>query len=464
MIMNRRTALTLGAAGLAAACSPAVHAGKDADVIILGAGLSGLHAARMLSAEGASVLVIEARERAGGRMHTLYDVPGAPEAGGTQIGQTYARIRSTAADLGLKLKPFPNTSRGRTIATNGELLPQEDWADYSGNPFPDDYKSAAPDAALFAAAARANPFEDSYAWREIQNAHDISASAFLDSKGFNAASLELIDKALNANRLDTYAMANVWRSLVLYTESAGLGPSEQIEGGSSRLVEAMADSLSGPIQLNTRVRSIDASDPARVKIETSAGRYTAPYCICTLPFGALASIEVTGDLSAITRSAIDDLPYTQIQQVHLAVENEYWAQDGLAPAMWTDTPIERVFPVHDEGGQLVALTCWINGEGVRRDISDSDWIELAETTLEELRGAKIRGLNVSRWDSSDPYSGGAYMHWAPGQIEGWAGEMGSPVNGLHFAGEHLSFLHTGMEGAMESGERAAFAVMEALSA
>jgi len=52
------------------------------------------------------------------------------------------------------------------------------------------------------------------------------------------------------------------------------------------------------------------------------------------------------------------------------------------------------------------------------------------------------------------------MHWAPGQIAKWAGHMGAPAGRLSFAGEHLSHLHTGMEGAMESGENAALYLLD----
>jgi monoamine oxidase len=52
------------------------------------------------------------------------------------------------------------------------------------------------------------------------------------------------------------------------------------------------------------------------------------------------------------------------------------------------------------------------------------------------------------------------MHWAPGQISQWADSIAAPSSRLAFAGEHLSRLHTGMEGAMESGENAAFYLLD----
>jgi len=64
------------------------------------------------------------------------------------------------------------------------------------------------------------------------------------------------------------------------------------------------------------------------------------------------------------------------------------------------------------------------------------------------------------WTETNPYAGGAYYHWKPGQAGRLARRMGDPIGKLHFAGEHLGILHTGMEAAMESAERAALAIIE----
>lgn len=433
-------------------------------MIILGAGLSGLHAARLLQAEGAKVLILESAPRAGGRMQTLDDLPGRPEAGGQQVGQTYARIRRTASDLGVGIVPYPPVAdRSRALALAGEVLHESDWAASPRNPFPDPFKPAAPDRALFMGAARANPFADNYAWREATPDQDISADAFLQSLGFDARSRLLVDHALNANRLDTYAMANVWRSLTLYAEDSALGPAEEIEGGSSRLVEAMAASLGDAVRTNTPVLAVEA-DETGARVRTSDEALRADFVIATAAFPALRRISLDAPLTPLQSEAIQGLPYTRVLQIHLAVENRFWDADGLPAAMWTDTPIERVFPVRDRNaGEVIGLTCWINGDGAAPGASEEDWFSLAATILGELRGAQVRPLKIVRWDeNSQP--GGAYMHWAPGQIADWAGGMGAPAGRLHFAGEHLSFLHTGMEGAMEAGERAAFEILEAIRA
>lgn len=470
MNMSRRKFALLTGATLLSACAPAPAQGRRdiSDVIIIGAGLAGLHAARMLSESGMKVLILEADNRPGGRILTLDDVPGKPEGGGQQVGQTYARMRKTAADLGVPVIPYPPRPRDAAIAVAGRAMAISEWAAAPENPFPGPYRPLTPSAALMVAAGRVNPFADNYAWREIAAADDVSADAFLSGLGFDAASRALIDSSLNGNSLDTYSIANTWRSLTLYAEDATLGPSERIEGGSSRLTEAMAASLpEDALRLGAPVTRI-ADHGTHVEVTAGGETLTAPFAICTLPFPALRKVDLSlaaADPFAQERAAaIAGLPYTRIHQVHVEPLSRYWEADGLPVEMWTDGPIERVFANFDDAGEVASLTCWINGAGAVPGRSDEDMFAMADAEFRRLRGAGTRGIRVVRWDETQSRSGGAYMHWAPGQISSWAGKIGQPAGRIHFAGEHLSFLHTGMEGALETGEQAAHAVLESAAA
>ncbi|MFN3959068.1 MAG: flavin monoamine oxidase family protein [Parvularculaceae bacterium] len=458
-----RRAATVGAAGLIAASCMRASVRKDADVIVLGAGLSGLFAAMTLHEAGVKVRVLEASSRAGGRLWTLDDLPGKPEAGGSQVGRTYARVRYAAAKTGVRIiDPDKPDREERILLIGDKAVTQAEWAASPINPFPDGFRSFPPDAALFAAAGPGNPFKAPDDWRKPTV--DLSADAFLESKGFDAAARRLIDIALNANSLDTYSIINVWRTLQLYAVDAELGPSGEVEGGSQRLAEAMAAFLGeGAVSLEEAATAVEA-DGAGVVVTTARGRnLTADHCIIALPFPAVRRLAIKPAPASELAEAIATMPYTQIIQLHLAPESPFWEQDGLPPVMWTDGPLERIFATISDGA-FAAFNAWINGTGAQDidGLDDASLEALAQSEFKRLRPAsegKIRLLKAVRWTEGSSTAGGAYMHFAPGQVARWKDALASQSPRIQLAGEHLSVLHTGMEGACESGHRAAMAIL-----
>ncbi len=473
MKITRRRFGQISGAALLAACAPssapARRRADQADVIVLGAGLSGLHAARLLGEFGFRVIVLEGASRPGGRIMTLHDIPGQPEAGGQQVGQTYARIRKTAKDLGIRLVPFPKRPRELTLHVNGRLMASSDWALAKENPFPETFRPSLPGSVLAAAANPVNPFSDDSSWISIPAAADISAQRFLEELGFGADALRLAGHTLNGNSLATYSMANLWRSLKIIERELTLGAAERIEGGAARLTDAMAASLpEGILHLNMPITELHERG-SHVECVSSGKVFTAPFALCTLPFAAMRKgrmrLTLAGSANSSRQaSAIANLPYTRIVQVHLIPRSPFWQHDLLPADMWTDGPIERVFANYDEGGDVASLSCWINGDGALSSSQRLDWHQLVEAEFARIRNASVRIAKVIRWDETDAFAGGAYMHWAPGQIAQWAEIMGEPSGRIYFAGEHLSFLHTGMEGAMESAERTTVRLMEAAGA
>jgi monoamine oxidase len=185
----------------------------------------------------------------------------------------------------------------------------------------------------------------------------------------------------------------------------------------------------------------------------------------------LKAIAIDAPLAAPTREAIQSMPYTQIVQLHLEPAIRYWEKDGLPGDMWSDTPLERLFVQRDDatGAPTGLVTAWINGKGCAAFAgkSDADIATLASDTLKRLRPAsegKLSVRKIVRWTDENPLAGGAYMHWAPGQIATLAQGMVAPAGRLFFAGEHFSRTATGMEGAMESADIAVYAITNAAGA
>ena len=470
-MISRRHLLASGAAlsgsFLIGGCGPRGGRGaKAADVIVLGAGLSGLHAARILSGAGLDVLVLEASQRIGGRMVTLDHLPGAPEAGGEQVGRGYARIRAEAAALGLEFEDFARSRFGEQLVVDGTRIAGGEWPTSPLNRLPDPLRNLSPHQLFFGLVARHNPLPDVYAWREPDwQSHDIAAEDFVRSIGADDEAVRLMNATLNASELSTYSMMNVWRSLAVYNEERELGPSQRVGGGSQRLPEAMAASLPRPVRTGARVMDIEADERGAAVMLQSGERLRADFLVSALPFPVLRLLNLSAPRSAPQAEAIAGLPYTPIIQLHVEAETPFWEADGLAPEMWTNSPLNRIFARRDASGPTGMFTCWIDGLDAMagNNRSEAEWQALVSDVFAQARPAsegRVALREIVRWTPSNWLAGGAYMHWAPGQISRWAEPMIRPAGRLFIAGEHASHLHTGMEGAMEAGERAAVDILE----
>ena len=473
--ISRRAALRgLGVAALSPALGwpNAVRATTRSDVIVIGAGLSGLYAGSLLAEEGATVTVLEAQDRLGGRLESFYDLPGAPEAGGDSILGGYARVQSTARRLGLRLIDH-SSKRGLSkaeIALNGEIIPRAAWPEHPRNLLPDGSKSEFPGRRFFEKVVEANsPLASHDDWLLPESrALDESVYEFLKSVGWSDGTIAQ-NYETNIGRGTSAHDCSVltWYFRVAWNEvQRQLGTLfAKVEGGNQRLPEAMAAALPGDVLLQRRVTGI-SQDGRGVEVLTDDGeRHLAQQAICALPVSPLRWIGFDPVLPPVLARATKVLPSMMITKTVLQAEKHFWEDDGLDPAMWTDTPLGEVRALRQsaDSPEITGLIARARGFTAQRldQLGEAAARELVVSEYERLRPAardRLKAVGYKSW-TMDPYAGGAWTEWRPGQLHAYLPAFSDRFGRLRFCGEHTAMSNRGMEAAMESAERAAIGAL-----
>jgi monoamine oxidase len=479
MSLDRRQFLlrTAGAAALAALPRrPAWAADDAADVIVVGAGLAGLNAALILEEAGLEVIVLEARDRVGGKILTFADVPGLPEAGGQSIGSGYGRILDAARRGGVVLEDqLPRQLRHPeiTLVLGGAPVPQAAWRDSPRNPFPAPLRELMPWQYAPTVLAKANPLASVEDWISPKSATaDVSMHAFLRAQGATEA---MIDLAYDTNTAYGTSAHDVSALMMAFVEAftraqRNLEPAVyRARGGNQRIPEGMARRLRAGVRLQEQVTAIE-SDARGVRVHGAGGaRYAAQAAICALPFSTLRHIRFEPALAGVQSEAVKTLPHQMITQVALEASAPFWDRDGLAPSMWTDSPVGRVFAIYggatdDEVSSLLVTAYGFKAAQLDR-LGREAGGRLVIAEIERMRPASKGRLRIAAWHSwaLDPYAAGDWAYFAPGTVTRFMPAMFQPSGRVHFAGEQTAVGARGMEGAMESGERAALEVALSLS-
>lgn len=505
-ISRRQFVATTAALAVAASLRNTAYAAGsgDPDVIVIGAGLSGLATAMELEANGLRVLLLEGRQRIGGRIYTLFDVPGHPEVGFNSLANAYGRTIDMAARVGVEivnLAPQLLANRGgQELFLDGAHVPLKSWADHPRNPFQGDMKQLPPWGWGDAMFKRHMPFKDLENWYDPKHAeHDISVHQFLTSHGASDAMIRLgydtnIAYGTTAHDVSLLmqAYADHWqavnRGAIMGFSRTGAANAQgtapppaapaataasalligMIKGGNERLTQAMAKRLKGDLLQGKRVVAIETSATGG-KVSCADGTsYRAKAVVCTMPFSTLRHVAIDPLPPSRQLNAITNLGYIPITQFHVVAKQPFWQQDGMSPSMWTNGPLgmvlaQRFFGKADE---VTSLTVWCRGaNGLfidRFGVEGGKQLILSEfAKLRPASKGKLRVAAVHSW-TTDPFSAGDWAIYQPGQVRAFQSALAQPHERLYFAGEHTSVGSRGVEAALESAERATTEVLGAL--
>lgn len=475
----KRRRLLVSAAGAASwAMAPAWgKAARHADVIVVGSGLSGLHAARLLEEQGLDVLTLEGRNRIGGRVYTLMDIPGKPEAAGEIIGANYARMIDTARRLGMELiEPKAiGASAEKYYRIRGKNILAEQWEGHDLNPMSGDDRALLPDRMLFVLSHKNNPLSgrplDHWIKPEFRR-FDIPQTEYLRTHlGFNDETIRLMNTVIHTDHMDNTSALHELRRYAVGEFNNRLAKSKpdqpawmQVKGGNSLLPAAMANSLNHGVELNRTVHSFDDRGDKVVVRCVDGSTFTAGKVVCSMPYSVLRHVKFEPRLSAHMARAIDEIDYGISIQVHFLIKRPFWEDDGLPPSIWSDESFERfAVLMRGEGGSASSAIAFINGnEAYKYDFMNDD--QVAQHVLREL--IKVRPSLQGALEPvlvqschRDVHGAGDWVFWRPGQVTEFAAKMRESHGNIHFCGEHTALMERGMEGAFESGERAAMDVL-----
>lgn len=483
--MNRRE--FLGRAAVAAAGLPACSAleGRAVEhapleqtrgrknVVVLGAGLAGLTAGYELTRAGHDVTIVEARARPGGRVLTIRE-PFSDglhaEAGALFVANNHDLTLRYVKLFGLSLDPALPLFEARLFYVRGRRIVASSGATTEW-PFaltPEERKLGRPGLWREYVAAGLDGLghvaADSWPSDPRMEALDrMSGADFMRSRGASEAAVALLRVGpldLIGDGVDSYSALQMLHRLALQRRGT---VRFTIRGGTDRLPEAFAARLGARIRYDSPVVRIEPGERSVAIVIGRDGHYErirADRVVCTIPFTVLKQIEVAPAFSPQKARAVAELPYTSIARVYLQFRRRAWRGDGVHVTAATDLPFKWAFEhtVNQPGsrGILEAQAAGAEARDVSR-MAESDRIVFALSQLNEIfpgvRDDFERGTSKS-WDD-DPWSRGAFAYCHPGQMMSLLPDIGRPEGRVHFAGDHTSPWSGWMQGAIQSGLRAA---------
>ncbi|CAN5761667.1 FAD-dependent oxidoreductase [soil metagenome] len=440
-------------------------------VVVVGAGLAGLSAARRLTAAGIDVTVLEARDRVGGRTEGGTTADGTPvELGGQWVGPTQNRMYELIDEL--DLETFPTWNEGELLIQLGGR--QSRMAAHKGavpklNPFV--LADLAQGMARFTRASSKVSLTEP--WR-TDGAHDLDGQTFETwirrnlrtgtGRAYFRVACEAVFSAESSDLSALHALFYAHSGTDLETLLAVDRGAQQdrIVGGSVRISEVMAEALGDRVRLSSPVRRIDQDDHG-VRVTTRSGEVVeGTHVIVTLPPTLAGRIEHGPALPSWRDQLTQRLPAGSVIKLHAVYPEPFWRGDGLnGQAASDEGPVKVTFDNTPPSGTPGILVGFMEANDGRR---------FARCSLAERRQAAIDcfvryfGPRAAKpieylerdW-MAEEFSRGCYgAHFTPGVWTAYGAALRTPVGRVHWAGAECSPVWNGyMEGAVRSGESAA---------
>lgn len=444
--MNRRSFIQNSALASAAVLfSPNIVIGKKPKVIIIGAGLAGLAAAKKLKQNKIDFIIVEARNRIGGRVHS-HKIDEQEnlvvELGAEWVGQSHHTIRNMCEEFNLKLD---DNTLETDLLLNDKYYKSTDWS-YSKN-----WKATfekLKEKYLTLTDTQKNELDKMDWWRYLQIngciGFDLEVRELLDSTDFGESIRHVSASAAMAE----YAESSIKNEMDF-----------KVAGGNDMLAKKMANFIGlHLIKLNCAVTKI-VQHTNGVIVHCSNGEILkADKIICTIPTFSIKKIEWQPPLPKAQIEAIHALQYARINKTPILFTERFWQREDFD--LITDTSQHYYYhATKNQVSKKGVLTSYSIGDkaNVIASANKNERIKMAENALNKGFGniASFYEKQVNYNWAADEYTMGAYALYGIGQWKSTQHILKKYFLNTYFAGEHLADWQGFMEGAVNTGAAAA---------
>lgn len=448
-------------------------------VIIIGAGLAGMSAAYELIQAGHDVTILEARLRAGGRVQTLrepFSDGMYAEAGAMYVPDSHDWTLKYVKLFDVALDPVPHSDLSTLLRMRGRQVELKPNAKVAWPFNLKDDERALDRRGLwekYVVPVLKELENDDLAtdWPppSLKKYDQMSFAEFLRRRGASPDAVSIMNLGLASGLGDggeAVSALDLMREAMHREQTKHVST---IKGGSDQLPQAFARRLVDKIHYGAAVISIaHNSDGVRVVYSRAGERQTmkADRLICAVPFSVLRNIPVTPGFSLPKQQAIRDLQYTSVSRVYVQTKKRFWLDQGWGGQAATDLPIMSMYQrTPNLPGRRGIIESYTTGPRARQitAMPDSERVKFVLRYMSMVQPAmaeNFEGGASKCWDE-DVWSRGAYAWFKPGQMTSLLPHIARAEGRIHFAGEHASAWPGWMQGAFESGNRAAREVNDA---
>jgi monoamine oxidase len=440
---------------------------RQADIIIVGAGLSGLYAARELKKAGYEPLILEASDRTGGKILTESPLPGIPlELGAQWIGDTHTRMFRLAAELGVETYPQFDDGETQYELCGSRVLGQRDFY----NEFGDDVESVNTVLATLDTLAATVPPDAPWRAGRAAEWDAITAGAWYDAQGLSPVArtmLEICTVGILAvptvevsflHLLFTIQTCGV--GAALFSEAEGGAQTTRFVGGTTQIPDRLAAELTGHVVLDAPVQTIEYTADA-VTVHCRGGRtFGAKKVIVAIAPALAGRILYDPPLSGIRDQLTQRMPHGSALKAFFVYDEPFWRADGCNGQFISDVGPARMsndtcIPGQDAGVILAFL------EGEQARVAGTWSPQQRRTALTEqmvrIFGAKAASPVAyvdGEWTDRQWTRGCYNANLGPLVWTNYGRALTPPIGPIHWASTDTAAQWSAyMEGAVDAAER-----------